>query len=70
MGAVGFGLVSRSDHRFARSRIERFIDDELAAGEVDRVAFHLGDCPGCSERVRFLLRVRAALQGPLDAELT
>jgi len=57
------------DHRYARRRLERFIDDELAAIEVDRVAFHLGDCPGCSDQVRFLLRVRAVLRGPVEAEL-
>lgn len=57
----GFGDVTRSDHRFAMTRLDQFVDDELAASEVDRVALHLVHCPGCSGHVRFLLRVRAAL---------
>ena len=54
--------MSLLDHRYARRRLGAFVDAELSGDDVDRVTGHLLDCPDCSADVRFLLRVRAALQ--------
>ena len=50
------------DHRYSKRRLGAFVDDELQASDLDRVIGHLIECPDCSAEVRFLLRVRAALE--------
>lgn len=62
-GSVGMG---RFEHRYAKRRLERFIDDELSLMQLDRVAMHLVQCSDCSADVRFLLRVRASLGDLID----
>lgn len=55
--------MSWLEHRYAVRRLDAYADGELGGEDVDRVTGHLVQCENCSEYLRFLLEVRASLQG-------
>jgi hypothetical protein len=62
--------MTRIEHRYASRRLDAYVDNELGHYDVDRVTGHILDCVDCSAHVRFLLRVRAALQQSAGAART
>jgi mycothiol system anti-sigma-R factor len=39
-------------------QLERYVDRELSAAEVEQIKHHLDDCPPCAERFQFEASVK------------
>jgi anti-sigma factor RsiW len=51
------------EHRWTQGHLSEYVDDELDAGERDRVERHVGKCPECRRVLATLKRTLAALMG-------
>jgi anti-sigma factor RsiW len=58
------------DHRWAGSRLSRYVDGELRPRQQRRLAHHEGLCPECRRAIRQLRRLVATLPGLRDREPT
>lgn len=56
------------DHRWASSRLSRYVDGELRRRQERRLAQHEGLCPECRRAIRQLRRLVATLPRLRDRE--
>jgi len=56
------------DHRWAASRLSRYVDDDLSRRQQRRLAGHEGLCPECRRAIRHLRRLVATLPGLRERE--